>query len=92
MSSESGELCVQSRDSSSTDFLNEFLRDNWLRVLGTTKPPQIDQQALEFVFPRKCPFHPVPQCMDRFIEQSLASSLGTLAVSTVLVDVRSAPH
>src|SRR6266436_8084262 len=84
------------------------LTPNWLRVLGTTECPQIDQsvrqqlhpivsllnvlktqeQPLEFVLPRKGSLDTASQCMDSFIEEPLASSLGGLAIARVFFDVR----
>src|SRR5687768_6979687 len=45
------------------------------------------QQPLEFVLPRKGPIDTRPQGMDGGIEETLASSLGSLAVAWILCDV-----
>jgi hypothetical protein len=58
-------------------------------LLNTLKP---QEESLELVFPRKGPLDPHPQCMDGGIEQPLAPTLGALAVTRILFDVRNQPR
>jgi hypothetical protein len=45
------------------------------------------QQPLEFIFPRKGPIDASPQGVDSGLEESLAPSLGALAVAEILFDI-----
>jgi hypothetical protein len=45
------------------------------------------EEPLERIFPCKGPLDSHPQCMDRFVEEAFASTLGSLSVVRILFDV-----
>src|SRR5688500_12451850 len=48
---------------------------------------EMEEEPLEFILPGECPIDPSPQGMNSGIEETLASSLGALAVAWILCDV-----
>jgi hypothetical protein len=49
------------------------------------------QHPLEFILPRKGPIDTFSQGMDRFVEQTLSSSLRLLSMTRILLNVRDQP-
>src|SRR5438046_1403172 len=67
--------------------IDQRVRHQFHAIVPLLDTFKAEQEPLEFVFPRKGPLDPHPQCMDHGIEQPLAPTLGALAVARILWNV-----